>query len=185
MNSAIDHTKSDGETTVTRPFERNLLDADFEAKDMQGRTTNNPATPSLELIYSTYSSLSYLNLVQSGPATLAIFNTDENVGVWPTAYAYGKAVGNRFMMIPTNCIIDAVEILQNKSQTGVDVNTKRLFDYLDAGYININATTGYNGEVVYRKTESVAADGRRILKDTNNSQNDFDVTTDIKPREYK
>ena len=166
-------------------LEHNLQDADFEAKDMQGRTVNNPDTPALELVYSTYASLSYLNLIQGGPCSLVIFSTDENVANWPTAYAYGKTKGNLFMKIPTSSIIDGVEILQNKAQTGVDVNTKRLFSYIDAGYTYINATTGYNGETVYRKTESVTADGRKILVDTNNSQNDFAVSTDISPRTYR
>lgn len=178
VNSAIDHT-SQG------PMERNLLDADFEAKDKQGKTTNNPDTPAMELIYSTYSLISQFNLNNGGPNSMVIFSTDENVGEWPTVYAYGKTKGNLFMQIPTKYIIDGVEILQNKSQTGVDVNTKRLYPYIDAGYTNINATSGYNGEVVYRKVESVAADGRKILMDTNNSQNDFGVTTDINPRAYK
>lgn len=178
VNSAIDHSGNGA-------LERNLLDADFEAKDTQGRTTNNPDTPALELIYSTYASLSYLNLVQGGPCSMVIFATDENVKEWATVYAYGKTKGNRFMKIPANSVLDGVEILQNKSQTGVDVNTKRLFGYIDAGYININAVNGYNGEVVYRKTESTAADGRKILADTNNSQNDFEVTTEINPREIK
>ena len=178
VNSAIDHS-GNGD------LEHNLLDADFEAKDSQGRTTNNPDTPALELVYSTYASLSYLNLVQGGPCSVVIFTTTENVAEWPTVYAYGKTKGNRFMKIPASSVIDGVEILQNKSQTGVDVNTKRLFDYIDAGYANINSTSGYNGEVVYRKTESTAIDGRKILTDTNNSQNDFAVTTDINPREIK
>ena len=178
VNSAIDHS-------VNGELEPNLQDADFEAKDMQGRTVNNPDTPALELVYSTYASLSYLNLIQGGPCSLVIFSTDEDVANWPTAYAYGKTKGNLFMKIPTSSIIDGVEILQNKAQTGVDVNTKRLFSYIDAGYTYINATTGYNGETVYRKTESVTADGRKILVDTNNSQNDFAVSTDISPRTYR
>lgn len=178
VNSAIDHSMN-GE------LEHNLQDADFEAKDVQGRTANNPDTPALELVYSTYASLSYLNLIQGGPCSLVIFSTDEDVANWPTAYAYGKTKGNLFMKIPTSSIIDGVEILQNKAQTGVDVNTKRLFSYIDAGYTYINATTGYNGETVYRKTESVTADGRKILVDTNNSQNDFAVSTDISPRTYR
>ena len=177
VNSAIDH-RPNGE------LEHNLLDADFEAKDLQGRTTNNPDTPALELVYTTYPSLSYLNLVQAGPCSIVIFSTDEDVADWPTAFAYGKTKGNRFMKIPTSSIIDGVEILQNKPQTGVDVNTKRLQPYIDAGYTYINATSGYNGEIVYRKTESVTADGRKILVDTNNSQNDFAVGTNVSPRAY-
>lgn len=178
VNSAIDHTGNG-------PLERNLLGAEFEAKDKQGKTTNNPDVPELNLIYCTYSLISQFNLLQGGPCSMVIFSTDENVEEWETVYAYGKTKGNRFMKIPTNSVIDGVEILTNKSQTGVDVNTKRLYDYIDAGYTNINATNGYNGEVVYRKVESTTADGRHILMDTNNSQNDFGVTTDINPREYK
>lgn len=178
VNSAIDHSGQG-------PNERNLLSADFEAKDKQGKTTNNPNVPELQLIYSTYSLISQLNMVQSGPCSVIIFSTSEDVLNWPTVYAYGKTKGLLFMKIPTSSVIDGVDILIKKAQTGIDVNTKRLFDYIDAGYTNINATSGYNGEVVYRKVESTANDGRKILKDTNNSQNDFDVTTDINPREYK
>ncbi len=178
VNSAIDHSSNGS-------LERNLLDADYEAKDVKGKTTNNPDTPGLTLIYSAYAAISYMNMAQGGPCSIAIFTTDEDATNWPLVYAYGKTKGNRFMKIPTSSIIDGVEILQNKSQTGVDINTKRLFNYIDAGYININATNGYNGEVVYRKTESTTNSGRKILMDTNNSQSDFDVTTDINPREYK
>ena len=178
VNSAIDHSGNGS-------LERNLLNADYEAKDVKGKTTNNPDTPALTLIYSAYAAISYMNMAQGGPCSIVIFTTDEDAKNWPLAYAYGKTKGNRFMKIPTSSIIDGVEILQNKSQTGVDINTKRLFNYIDAGYININATNGYNGEVVYRKTEQTTDSGRKILMDTNNSQSDFDVTTDINPREYK
>ena len=181
VNSAIDHTNQG-------PLERNLLDADFEAKDQQGKTTNNPDVPALQLVYCSYKLITQMNIVQSGPCSVIIFSTSEDVANWPTVYAYGKTEshqGSLFMKIPTSCVIDGVDILQKKSQTGVAVNSKRLYDYIDAGYTNINATSGYNGEVVYRKVESTAADGRKILMDTNNSQNDFGVTTDINPREYK
>lgn len=177
-NSAIDHTPNG-------PMEHNLLDADFEAKDQQGKTVNNPDVPALELIYCTYSLISQFNLLQGGPCSMVLFSTEEDVANWRKVYAYGKTKGNMFMAIPTNCVLDGVEILTNKAQTGVDINAKRLYDYIDAGYININATSGYNGEVVYRKVDSTAADGRKILMDTNNSLNDFGVTTDINPREYK
>ena len=80
-------------------------------------------------------------------------------------------------------ILDAVEVLSNKN-TGVDVATKRLYDDLDAGYTYINSTSGRNGEVVYRKTSKHATDGHAVLMDTNNSSNDFKVSTTIKPREY-
>mgnify|MGYP002622800061 CR=1 FL=1 len=180
VNSAIDHT-----LTAQNDYERNLLDADFEAKDNQGKTTNNPDTPALELIYTSYSTLSYMNLVQGGPASVVIFTTGEDVSQWPRVYAYGKTKGNMFMQIPTSVIIDGVEILKNRSQTGPDINTKRLFDYIDAGYAYCSSASGYSGEVVCRKTAGITDDGRRVLQDTNNSLNDFTTSTTLSPREYQ
>jgi len=180
VNSAIDHT-----LTAQNDYERNLLGADFEAKDLQGRTTNNPDTPALELVFTSYSTLTYLNLVQGGPASVVIFSTDEDVSQWPRVYAYGKTRGNLFMKIPTSSVIDAVEVLKNRAQTGPDINTKRLFDYMDASYTYCSSASGYSGEIVYRKTASVAADGRKVLQDTNNSLNDFATSTTLNPRQYQ
>ena len=179
VNSAIDHT-----VTAQNAFERNLLGADFEAKDQQGRTTNNPATPALELTYSCYASTTQMNITQGGPMSLVIFTSDEDVRNWERVYAYGKTKGNMFMKIPTSAIIDGVEILKNKSQTGPDINTKRLFNYVDAGYTFCSSASGYSGELVYRKTASITPEGRKILQDTNNSLDDFATSTTLNPREY-
>lgn len=173
-NSAIDHTANN---------EVDLSKADYEAKDAQGKTTNNPATPAVELIYSAYANISNMNLVQGGPCSVVLFSTDEDVSSWETVYADGKAKGNKFVKAPVKYIMDGVECLKNKN-TGVDKNTKRLYDYIDAGYQNTEATTGYSGEVIYRKIDKTE-DGRNILADTNNSSNDFAVDTKIKPKEYK
>jgi hypothetical protein len=88
------------------------------------------------------------------------------------------------MEIPTTAIIDAVEVLKNRSQTGPDIYTKRLYDYLDAGYTYCSSANGYSGEVVCRRTASITSDGRVVLQDTNNSLNDFVNSATIKPREY-
>ena len=178
VNSAVDHTTNDS-------LENDLTDADFEAKDVNGRVQNNPATPALELIYTMYPSISNMNLVQSGPCGVVIFRSDEDIAALPTTYIYPNTAtkGNQWKLLPKRMILDAVEILNNKS-TGIDVKTKRLYDDLDAGYTYINATAGRNGEVVYRKTSKKADDGRLILMDTNNSSNDFQVSLTIKPRKY-
>lgn len=176
-NSAIDHTPIGS-------FENNLLQADFEAKDHSSNPVqNNPATPALELIYTMYPAVSIMNLVQSGPCSVIIFRTDADVTAWPKTYAYGKSSGNQWVLVPKRYIIDGVEVLRNKP-TGVEVSSKRLYDDIDAGYTNISAAAGWNGEVVYRKTSKLTADGRPVLTDTNNSSNDFQVSTTIKPREY-
>ena len=176
VNSAVNHTSNNS-------TENDLSGADFEAKDVNGKLQNNPVTPALELIYTMYPSVSIMNLVQSGPCSVVIFRTDEDLTTLPTTYPYGKTSGNQWKVLPKRMILDAVEVLSNRA-TGIDVKTKRLYDDLDAGYININAISGRSGEVVYRKTSKKTDDGRIILMDTNNSSNDFKVSSTIKPREY-
>lgn len=176
-NSAIDHTPND-------TLENNLLDADFEAKDYSSNPVqNNPATPALELVYSMYPSISVMNLVQSGPCGVVIFRTNENVTQWAKTYPYGKTAGNQWLLCPKRLIIDGVDVLRNRA-TGVEPGEKRLYSDIDAGYAYINAVAGWNGEVVYRRTAQIADDGHPILMDTNNSLNDFKVSSTIKPREY-
>lgn len=176
VNSAVNHTSNNS-------TENDLSGADFEAKDVNGKLQNNPAIPALELIYTMYPSVSIMNLVQSGPCSVVIFRTDEDLTTLPTTYPYGEKSGNQWKVLPKRMILDAVEVLSNRA-TGVAVDTKRLYDDLDAGYININAISGRSGEVVYRKTSKKTDDGRIILMDTNNSSNDFKVSSTIKPREY-
>lgn len=177
VNSAADHTINDD-------MENDLSGADFEAKDQTGRTQNNPGVTAMELTYTMYPSISSMNLLQNGLCAVVLFRTDEEVGAWPTVYAYGKTTGSQWMLIPTRTIVDAVESLPNKA-TGIDVSTKRLYPFLDAGYAHIEAKSGYTGEVVYRRTsEKRGADGHLILLDTNNSSLDFHVSTTIKPRQY-
>ena len=177
VNSATDHTENND-------MENDLSDADFEAKDISGRTQNNPKVTALELTYTMYAGVSNMNLVQSGPCSVVIFRTDEQVAAWPLTYPYGKTTGMQWILVPKRLIIDGVEVLANKA-TGIDVATKRLYADIDAGYTHIEARTGWTGEVVYRHTsDKRGTDGHKMLIDTNNSSNDFTVSTTIKPREY-
>ena len=177
-NSAIDHSTNGASS------QPNLLTADFEAKDEKGKTVNNPAVKGLNLIYTNTGGLSYMNILQSGPSSIVIFRTDANINDWPVVYNYGKTKGTQQIAMPKRFIIDAVEILKYKA-TGVETANKRFYNDLDAGYTNINSTTGYTGEVVYRKTSTrKGKDGHKILQDTNNSSDDFKVSTTIKIREY-
>lgn len=175
-NSATDHTSNNRN-------DHNLTEADFEVKDVTGKYQNNPATPAMEMIYQIYNGTSVINLLQSGPAGVVIFRTTENVSQWTKVYAYGKSSGNQWLLCPVRYIIDGMEALRNSSK-GIDTGTKRLYDNIDAGYTYINAATGWSGETVYRKTLRLSADGHRILVDTNNSSNDFKVSTTIQPRQY-
>lgn len=177
VNSATDHRNNND-------MENDLSDADFEAKDATGKTQNNPDVPALELIYTMYPSVSNMNLVQSGPCSVVIFRTDDDIATWATTYPYGKTSGNQWKLLPKRHIIDGVEVLRNKN-TGIDVSSKRLYSEIDAGYTNIEAISGYTGEVVYRRTSDKRGDdGHKILIDSNNSSNDFQISKTIKPREY-
>ena len=181
-NSAVDHT------TKGSSKDPNLLDADYEAKDLNSIRPheNNPDVEALKQVFS-FTTITYMNLMQGGPCGVIIFETSEDVaGDWMQhnlTYRYGYNKGTQYMKIPTRFIIDAVDILKNSSQTGIDPNTKRLFDYLDAGYAYTEAA-GYDGRLVRRKVASTTADGRKILQDTNNSANDFESTDQLTPRVY-
>ncbi len=125
-----------------------------------------------------------MNLMQGGPCGIILFETDEDVTKWENTYGYGKTKGLAYKFVPRDCIKDGVDFLKNRTTIGPDPDTKRLYSDIDAGYTNINALLGYTGEVVYRKTARVYPDGRKKLMDTNNSSNDFKVSTTIKAREY-
>ena len=177
-NSAVDHSD-------VSSFEHSLLDADLEAKDSRARIQNNPATPELPIVFCSYSNMTYLNFQNNGLMGIAIFRTHEDVvNDWAPVYAYGKERGNMFKLLPKRYVIDGVECLSNKTNTGPEPSSKRLYSDIDAGYVYINASNGKSGEVVYRRTVRVTDDGRKILADTNNSSADFQVSTTIKPREY-
>lgn len=176
-NSATDH--SDVSAT-----EQDLRDADYEAKDPTGNTINNPHTPALLSIYSSTGNGATMNLVQGGPCGIIIFRTDEDIKSWQKTYAYGKTTGSQlYLLVPKRVILDGVDYMKNKP-TGIDLSAKRLYSDIDAGYTHINAYNGWTGEVVYRRTAKVMPNGQKILTDTNNSSNDFKVSTTIKPREY-
>lgn len=177
-NSAIDHT-------ANADSEYDLSNADFECEDMQGSMLQNPLTHKMELIYSTYDRISYMNFINGGPSAFVIFATTDDVSAWTPVYAYQKQKGNRFVPLPTSLILDGVEILKNKSQTGPDYSVKRLYDDIDAGGAWVNAAAGRNGEVVCRKVATITDDGRIELQDTNNSTNDFATLSTSAPKVYE
>jgi Protein of unknown function (DUF4876) len=89
-----------------------------------------------------------------------------------------------FMRLPNTNVMDGVEILTYKT-TGVDINSKRLHHFIDAGYMTISSTGGLNHESVERKVDTHKSIGGRIyLIDTNNSQNDLINITDPTPKKY-
>lgn len=178
-NSAVDHT----ENAAADYDERN---ADFECKwNGDKAPANNPATPSMTLIWTAFAGTPNMNFVSGGPCGIALIETDEDPAQWEPVYADGKSSGVQQLKAPAKYVVDGVDILKYRLDGMVDVSTKRFYDYIDAGYTNINAVNGYNGEVVYRVVESWTDDGRALLKDTNYSLDDWACTTGINIGEYK
>lgn len=175
-NSAIDHTQFSANSI-------NLRISNFEAKNTT--FSNNAEVPGLDLIYSAFPALIYMNLINGGDNGAFLFRTTENVRSFPILYMPGKEQGNRYMQIPINHIIDGVETLKNFTTGGVRVETKRLQTYVDAGYMFITASTGYTHESIERRVDvSKSNTSRYYLIDSNNSSNDFRVVTDPTPGKY-
>ncbi|WP_262278980.1 DUF4876 domain-containing protein [Hallella absiana] len=178
-NSAIDHTAN-----VGTPM--NLSDADYEAKDAQGKTLNNPATPALELVYTAFNAISKMNIGQGGPTGVVLFRSNAAVNSWQKVYNYGKTSGSQWLAAGISQILDGVDILKYKNTGTIDLATKRLLPVIDAGATYIHSASGYNGETVYRKKSTrKGAKGQYILQDTNNSTNDFSVSSTLTPRNYE
>ena len=176
-NSAIDHSS-------VNQFEADLSTADFEVVDYMDNLEHNDNVVKLSREFYAISSLKGMNLMQGGPCGIIIFDTDEDINTWATTYGFGKTSGSMvYLLVPNSTIKDGVDFVKNTS-TGPNLSTKRLYDEIDAGCTHIDALSGYTGEVVYRKTARKTSDGRKVLMDTNNSSNDFKVSTTIKPREY-
>ena len=178
-NSAVNHTEN-----ASADFDESL--ADFECKSTASNApVNNPATPAMELVWTAFPNITNMNLVQGGPCGIALIETDEDPAGWEVVYADGKSSGVQQIKTPAKYVTDGVDILKYRNDGTIDVSTKRFYDFIDAGYTNITAVNGYNGEVVYRIVESWTDDGRAILKDTNYSVDDWSCSTDINIGEYK
>lgn len=124
-NSAIDHTANVGTSM-------NLIDADYEAKDAQGKTLNNPATPALELVYTAFSAISKMNIGQGGPTGVVLFRSTAAVSSWQNVYNYGKTSGSQWLAAGISQILDGVDILKYKNTGTIDLATKRLLPVIDA-----------------------------------------------------
>ena len=176
-NSATDHSD-------VNELERDLTGADFEAVGVNDNLEHNPNVPKLVTAYTSSGGDATMNLVQGGPCGIIIFDTDEDINTWEKTYGYGKTSGSlTYLLVPKSVIKDGVDFIKN-TKDGPNLTTKRLYTDIDAGCTNINAISGYTGEVVYRRTLRVTPEGRKVLMDTNNSSNDFKVSTTIYPREY-
>lgn len=135
---------------------------------------DNPNVPNMTVIYHT-GSMNYFNLPYTGNAIILAKLPDTTD---PVSFAQDPAnfmerpdgIGTtKYMMIPQEYVLDGLNIVNNADRPNQRV--VRLRSEVDAGIVFM--AKPYGAKSIRRKVESIAPDGRVILKDTNNSTDDF------------
>ncbi len=171
-DKAIDHREANSNSF-------DLSNADFEWYDDSDKNPDidNPQVTNLDKIYS--SSLTTWSLHNQGLCAYAIARLQVNKETFLKDYRYhadyifiNPMTIDRYK-VPNSWIIDAVNI-SNKAQYAwnvVDASLDTGFTYCGEVASDKNR---YN-KSVRRKVLSTTPDGRKILKDTNNSTEDFEA----------
>lgn len=152
-----------------------LSNANFEVSliDYKPGFNDNPDVPNMTIILSNTTATNFFMLPYTGQPLILAKLPD---GVNPIDYAKDKAnfkvrpdgsLSTEYLMIPQEYVLDGINIVNSNP----DKRVVRLRSEVDAGYIFMSAD--YAGKSIRRKVESIAADGRVIFKDTNNSSADF------------
>jgi len=158
-----------------------LSGADFEVKSNNvNYDTHNDAVPELELVFTFNESTDFLNLTNTEQSVVLI---GHDAKFSDPMYGIGKTKGNQYVLAPAYKVIDGVDLLRNKANTGIDVTKKRLVNSIDSGYVAPATTSLYSGQVAYRKIAMKATD-RVFLWDTNNSSQDWEYAEGITPRSF-
>lgn len=163
-------------------FEVNMIEY-FTALGKKPLATDvdNPNVPNLNIIYNL--NLKDLILDPLGRDSFIIFRTKELATYSKLPNPQTTTVTSRtklFMQIPNEVIIDAVET--NKEDPS-KLYPRRLSASLDAGYAFVPKGK-YSSQSIIRKVVK-EVNGRKILQDTNNSTNDFEILDLPKPFGWK
>lgn len=154
----------------------NLMNADYEVCLMDYKpnvSLDNPDVPNMTVIHAA-STGNYFTLPFTGNAIILAKLPE---GVNPIDYAKdesnfeerpdGNYAGTKYLMIPQEYVLDGLNIVNSDASK----RTIRLRSEVDAGIVFM--TENYSGLSIRRKVERIADDGRVILKDSNNSSDDF------------
>ncbi|GAA3969735.1 DUF4876 domain-containing protein [Pedobacter ginsengiterrae] len=191
LNHKSPFVGTDGVTISVRSPELtvDLSKADFEAYYGSFLTKpldsdiDNPLVPNVEILSYTGTDMILDNTGRTG---IAIFKVDgtQIVKNWPMYNEPSKttpsSTARKYYQIPSKYIIDAMEIQPNVASARLP---KKLGADLDAGFAFV-PKGAYTSQSVIRKTEKVE-NGRVILKDSNNSTEDFDFLDIALPRAFK
>lgn len=151
-----------------------MSNADWETYfDISGKDTDSPSVPNLQMMWANTTRMYDWLHSTSGSAVILFRIPDswqefvdnpDNLMTRP-----GSTSSTKYLMIPKDYVIDAVECVRSETK-----NYKRLPNDLDAGYIY--CTGSYSKESIRRKVKEIK-NGRVIYRDTNNSSEDFVVST--------
>lgn len=175
--NAVDYTDGGANADISV----DLSTADFETYAVSwleslGRTGNsyfdldNVDVPNMECVYLNIENNGWFNFdIES--ASIAIFRND-NFAIEQIAdpRVETPSSSDYFAKINVEDIVDGIDMMYNAETS----EFKRLPSSIDAGFKYIDGDT-YTSKSVRRKVAN-EVDGRKILKDTNNSTNDFEVT---------
>ncbi len=169
-----------------KEFAANSVDlsgADYETKSSRNQVWNSEV-PLLPNAYRAVATLDYLFLMFSGGNQIVLFNYDgddiKELGLIQKPDA--KPTHPYYLKIRPDMILDGVECLKYNA-TQIDLSKKRFPEEIDATYVTLTTSSGRNNQAVERRVERWEA-GRAILKDTNNSIDDFVTTSNPESRNY-
>lgn len=135
---------------------------------------DNPTIPNVNVLLTGYIRDMILN--NNGYEALVIYKPATDPLAWPKfpdpEEVTLTSASKLYLQIPTSAIIDGVDLMHTVASSRA---AKRLPDAIDAGF-TFTAAGAYSSQSVIRKTSKTLA-GRKVLKDTNNSTQDFDYLT--------
>lgn len=175
-SNPIDHSSRKlAEADVQSPV--NLSSADWQLYDDNSfpKDTKIEGIPNMTLIWKNWGREMML-ATEGSPIVLARLKDVNPVDYAALEKSVGTVPGSstKAFMIPADCILDAIDIVP----ADPSCHFKRIEAKDDAGMTWITAADGvsngdYSGKSLRRKVAGFTAEGKAILKDTNNSTNDF------------
>ena len=175
INHKGNYTDSNGKVIeILKPeLTVDLSNADFEVNmteylgSQYSYDIQNPLVPDMDIVWWTTGR--DLVLDNLGRQAYILFRaTDTEINSYGKVKNPNNKTSTLYLQLPNNVILDAVETTQD---IGSKLVPKKLQNKYDAGYTYVSAGQ-YSSNSVIRKTQKVV-NGRIILKDTNNSTNDF------------
>ncbi|WP_158624837.1 DUF4876 domain-containing protein [Gynurincola endophyticus] len=173
---AINH-KDDPNGNANSPVNLGQGIADFEVffyVNPNTPDTDNPDVPNVDILHS-YSTTLFDYLPGVFGSGLVIFEHSDAASL-PKFTEPNTTSSSLYAQVPKASIIDGVDAVANSN---IRTEQKRLPIGIDAGMNTVGST--YTGTSLRRKVKQ-EINGRKILQDTNNSSNDFEVANTPTPK---